>query len=91
MLLLESFEVKRQSSNFLPDGRTRCIYENGTEAESPVFSDDENIHTSFNGTIATKTVTVPDEAAGSKTITMTRGQTGTNLFITKLEIVRGNN
>ncbi len=33
MLLLESFEVKRQSSNFLPDGRTRCIYENGTESD----------------------------------------------------------
>lgn len=33
MLLLESYEVKRQSSNFLPDGRTRCIYENGTESD----------------------------------------------------------
>lgn len=33
MLLLESYEAKRQSSNFLPDGRTRCIYENGTESD----------------------------------------------------------
>lgn len=62
------------------------LYENGVEAESPYFSDDENIDATFGGSIATKTVTVSAEAAGSKTITMTRGQTGTNLFITKLVI-----
>lgn len=33
MLLLESIGEKRRSSNFLPDARTRCIYENGTESD----------------------------------------------------------
>lgn len=33
MLLLETIGEKRQSSNSLPDGRTRCIYENGTESD----------------------------------------------------------
>ena len=35
-------------------------------------------------------VTVPAEAAGCKSFSMTRGVTGTNLFITKLEITKGN-
>lgn len=33
MLLLESIGERRRSSNFLPDARTRCIYENGTETD----------------------------------------------------------
>lgn len=33
MLLLESIGEKRRSSNFLPDARTRCIFENGTETD----------------------------------------------------------
>lgn len=33
MLFLEAIGEKRQSSNSLPDGRTRCIYENGTESD----------------------------------------------------------
>ena len=33
MLLLESIEELKRGSNFLPDGRTRCIYENGTESD----------------------------------------------------------
>lgn len=33
MLLLESVGERRRSSNFLPDARTRCIYENGTESD----------------------------------------------------------
>lgn len=33
LLLLESIEKKHESSNHLPDGRTRCIYENGTESD----------------------------------------------------------
>ena len=33
MLLLEQIGELRRSSNFLPDGRTRCIYENGTESD----------------------------------------------------------
>ena len=33
MLLLEHIGEKKKSSNFLPDARTRCIYENGTESD----------------------------------------------------------
>lgn len=33
MLLLESISDLRRGQNFLPDGRTRCIYENGTESD----------------------------------------------------------
>ena len=33
MLFLEAIGEKHQSSNALPDGRTRCIYENGTESD----------------------------------------------------------
>lgn len=33
MLLLESIGERTTSSNFLPDARTRCIYENGTESD----------------------------------------------------------
>ena len=69
------------------------VFENGTAVESEVFGDDANIYSGedkeFTGTgaITTKNVIVPAEAAGSTTITLTRGQTGTNLFITKLQII----
>ena len=33
MLLLEQMGELKKSSNFLPDARTRCIYENGTESD----------------------------------------------------------
>lgn len=33
MLLLEHIGELKKSSNFLPDARTRCIYENGTETD----------------------------------------------------------
>lgn len=33
MLLLEHIGKLKRSSNFLPDARTRCIYENGTESD----------------------------------------------------------
>lgn len=33
MLLLESIKELKRGKNFLPDGRTRCIYENGTESD----------------------------------------------------------
>ncbi|MBO7138987.1 MAG: hypothetical protein J6W19_00205 [Prevotella sp.] len=36
----------------------------------------------------TVTITAPETAEGSKTITMTRSQTGTNLFITKIDVTR---
>ena len=69
------------------------VYENGTNIESEVFGDESNIYAgedselATTGAINTKYVVVSAEAAGSKTITMTRGQTGTNLFITKLQII----
>ena len=71
-------ESKKSSAYF--------IFEKGGEIESAIFSDEANIYEDFGGSPKTVTVTVPEEAAGSKTITMTRGQTGTNLFITKLVI-----
>lgn len=33
MLLLEQIGEMKKSSNFLPDARTRCVYENGTESD----------------------------------------------------------
>ena len=33
MLLLDKIGELKKSSNFLPDARTRCIYENGTESD----------------------------------------------------------
>ena len=64
------------------------LFENGTSAEGEIFSDAENIDPAFNGAPATKVTKVPAEAAGSKTITLSRSQSGTNLFITKLVITR---
>jgi hypothetical protein len=64
------------------------LFENGISAEGEIFSDAENIDPAFNGAPATKVTKVPAEAAGSKTITLSRSQSGTNLFITKLVITR---
>ncbi len=68
------------------------VFENGATAESAVFGDESNIFVpeggEATGAINTKYVIVSAEAAGSKTITLTRGQTGTNLFITKLQIMQ---
>ena len=58
-------------------------------AESAAYGDNENLYSSFNGSPKTVTVTVPAEAAGCKSFSMTRGLTGTNLFITKMTITRG--
>jgi len=33
MLLLEKIKEMKRGKNYLPDGRTRCIYENGTESD----------------------------------------------------------
>jgi hypothetical protein len=63
------------------------IFENGTTAEGEVFSDEANIDAVCNGVPTLKYTIVPAEAAGSKTITLTRSQTGTNLFITKLQVI----
>ena len=63
------------------------LFENGTNVNGAEFGDAANIHTNFNGVPQTDVIVVPAGAAGSKTITLTRGQTGTNLFITKLQII----
>ena len=63
------------------------IFENGITAEGEVFSDEANIDALCNGVPTLKYTIVPAEAAGSKTITLTRSQTGTNLFITKLQVI----
>jgi hypothetical protein len=67
------------------------VFENGTKMEGEVYSDEANIDPAFNGVPTTKVMDVPAAAAGSKTITMTRSQAGTNLFITKLVIAQKSN
>ena len=62
------------------------VFENGTSMEGEVYSDEANIDPAFGGVPTTKTMEVPAAAAGSKIVTLTRSQAGTNLFITKLEI-----
>ncbi|MBR0036628.1 MAG: DUF4957 domain-containing protein [Bacteroidales bacterium] len=64
------------------------FYETEATQESAVYGDEANVYESFNGQVTTTEVVVPAEAAGSKTLKMTRKATGTNLFITKLEILR---
>ncbi|MBR1932489.1 MAG: hypothetical protein IJ841_02250 [Prevotella sp.] len=64
------------------------VFETGTTIDGPEFSDAENIDASFGGAPGTKIVEVPESANGSKTITLTRSKTGTNLFIIKLVITR---
>ena len=66
------------------------VFELGTPVEGKVFGDEENIHANFNGVPTLKYTIVPEDAAGSKTITLTRSQAGTNLFITKLQIMQYN-
>ena len=78
------------TKNESKEANAYIIFADGVDAESPVFGDAENIHENFNGAIGTKTVSVPEGAAGVKSITMTRGsKAGTNIFITKLTITRG--
>ena len=64
------------------------LFKDGVDVESPTFGDGENI--GMTGVIGTKSVAIPAGAVGCKTITMTRGsKAATNLFITKLQIIRG--
>ena len=68
------------------------VFENDATLAGEVYGDEANIYSgedvTFNGVVTTKDVVVPAEAAGSKTIKITRNTAGTNLFITKLEILR---
>ena len=64
------------------------LLDNGADVESPVYSDEANIDTLFNGVPTTKSIIVTEAMAGAKSFKMTRGQTGTNLFITKFVIMK---
>ena len=57
---------------------TEFVNINAAVAESDEYGTEPN----------TVTITAPETAEGSKTITMTRSQGGTNLFITKIDITR---
>lgn len=84
-------ESKQSSAYIVFNGANGFNKNNmGVNAESNVFGNDANVDGTFNGSPQTVTVTVPAEAAGCKSFSMTRGVTGTNLFITKLEITKGN-
>ena len=64
------------------------LFDNGADVESPVYSDEANIDTLFNGVPTEKSIIVTEAMAGAKSFKMTRGQTGTNLFITKFVIMK---
>lgn len=64
------------------------VFENGATLAGAVYSDEANVDATFNGVVTSKDVVVPAEAAGSKTIKISRDQAGTNLFVTKFEILR---
>ncbi len=68
------------------------VFENGKEMSGELYGDEANLYSdesvNFNGAVTTKDVVIPAEAAGSKTIKISRNKAGTNLFITKLEVLR---
>ena len=64
------------------------VFEKGDPIDSGDFSDESNLGLDKTLSPTTKTITVAAGNAGSKTIKLTRGSTGTNLFITKLVISR---
>jgi hypothetical protein len=64
------------------------LFDNGADVESPVYIDEANIDTLFNGVPTEKSIIVTEAMAGAKSFKMTRGQTGTNLFITKFVIMK---
>ena len=65
-------------------------FENGDGVDdSYMFEDADNIHPDVGGSITTHTFTVPANADGSKNFKMSRSKADTNIFITKLEITKG--
>ena len=64
------------------------VFEKGDAIDSGDYTDESNLGLEPAGAPITKTITVAAGNAGSKTIKLTRGTTGTNLFITKLVISR---
>ena len=65
------------------------LFDNGADVESEIYSDEANIDPMFNGVPTEKSIIVTEAMAGAKSFKMTRGQTGTNLFITKFVIMKG--
>ena len=63
------------------------LFDNGANVESGVYSDESNIAL-VNGVPTEKSIIVTEAMAGAKSFKMTRGQTGTNLFITKFVIMK---
>lgn len=76
------------------DASIYFLYENGTEvSDSKVYANicSETADVDYDGDGAEPTThgyLIPAEAAGSKTITLTRNSASTNLFITKFVVVR---
>ena len=60
------------------------VFENGDAIDSGDYTDESNVGLETAGAPITKTITVAAGNAGSKTIKLTRGSTGTNLFITSI-------
>ena len=79
---MDAYIVKNESKK----ASAYYYFENGTKFEGAIYSDEANIDPAFNGQITNTVTEIPATAVGSKTIKITRGQTGTNLFITKLVI-----
>jgi len=82
-IAITAYITKNQSKEASP----YILFENGTAVEGEIFGDEANLDSLFNGVPTTKYTIVPAEAGGSKTITLTRSKTGTNLFITKFQII----
>lgn len=79
---MDAYIVKNESKK----ASAYYYFENDTHFEGAIYSDEANIDPAFNGQITNTVTEIPATAVGSKTIKITRGQTGTNLFITKLVI-----
>ena len=83
-IAITAFTSKNSSSK----ASAWVVFEKGDPIDSGDFTDDSNVGLDYTKEPETKTITVAAGNAGSKTIKLTRGSTGTNLFITKLVITR---
>lgn len=85
VIAISAFVYKDASKKASP----YILFADGTNIEGKEYGDEANLHENFAGSITTTESTVTAKAgAGSSTITLTRSLTGTNLFITKLEVLR---
>ena len=70
------------------NGNLYILFENGTAIDEGNDVTWNNIHESI-GQQPNTNIYTPGDGAGSKTIKLARSKSGTNVFITKIEIVRG--